>query len=179
MKTRHVVLGITGSIAAYKACDLVSMLRKNEYEVSCVLTKEAARFVAPLALATLSGNRVYEDMFARPDRPEPEHISLAERADVFVVCPASATVIGKLASGIYDDLLTCSVCATRAPVLIAPAMNNNMYGNTVVQGNIARLKKIGYKFIDPVKGRLACGQYAVGHLAGIPEIFGKIKKTLA
>src|SRR3989338_6885549 len=169
MKQKNVILGITGSIAAYKACDLIGLLKKNGCEVTCVLTKEAGYFITPLTLETLSGNRAFCDMFELPEKRTTIHVSLADKADIVIICPASANIIGKLASGIYDDLLTCTICATKAPVLVAPAMNDKMYKHKIVQKNIAALKSLGYRFIGPVKGHLACGDYAIGHLADISD----------
>ncbi|NQT21827.1 MAG: hypothetical protein HQ579_00130 [Candidatus Omnitrophica bacterium] len=178
MKTKHIVLGITGSIAAYKACELISLFRKANFSVSCVLTKEAAEFITPLTLEVLSGNKVLEDMFSLPDNRTPAHISLADTADLVVICPATANIIGKLASGVCDDFLCCTVISTKAPVLIAPAMNNNMFKHKIVQKNIATLKEIDYRFIGPVKGHLACGYEAIGHLAEISDIFKESKKLI-
>jgi len=175
-KKKNIILGITGSIAAYKACDLIGALRKSGYDVTCVLTKEAGYFVTPLTLETLSGNKVLSDMFELPENRIPSHTSLADRASLIAVCPASANVIGKLASGICDDLLTCAIFASKAPVLLAPAMNDNMYNHPIVQSNIEILKKNGMKFVSPVKGRLACGREGVGHIADIKDIVDECKK---
>lgn len=176
--TKKIVLGITASIAAYKSCELIGLYKKNGYEVHCILTHDANHFVTPLAIETLSGNKVYGDMFALPENRAPLHTSLAEKADLIVVCPASADIIGKIANGICDNLLVCTIMASRAPVLIAPAMNNNMYGHKTVQKNINILKEIGYKFIGPIKGRLACGHTAVGHIEEVSTIFKESVKLL-
>jgi len=178
MKQKNIILGITGSIAAYKACDLIRLLRKAGFNVICVLTKEAEHFVTPLTLETLSGNKVLGDIFALPENRSPQHISLAEKADAFVICPASANTISKLAQGICDDLLTCTIFATRAPVLIAPAMNNNMYNHKIIKKNVAILENIGYNFVGPIKGRLASGHYGIGHLADVTSIFSAVKKLV-
>lgn len=175
---KHVILGITGSIAAYKACDLIGLFRKNGFDVTCVLTKEAKEFVTPLTLETLSGNKAIDDMFALPENRAPLHTSLAEKADLIVVCPATANIIGKLASGICDDILSCTIFAAKAPVLLAPAMNDRMYRHKVIGKNIATLKDLGYKFIGPVKGHLACGYDAMGHLADTADIFKESRKLL-
>ena len=177
-KEKTVILGVTGSIAAYKACGIITMLKKDGVDVTALLTKEAGEFITPLTLQTLSGNRVITDMFELPKKRNPIHTSLAEKADLVLIAPASANIIGKLANGICDDILTCVVFATDAPVLIAPAMNEKMYRHTIVQDNIARLKKIGYRFIGPIKGRLACGHEAIGHLAEINDIVSQAKKLL-
>lgn len=165
LKDRSVVLGITGGIAAYKAADLVSRLKKMGADVKVIMTRSAAEFIAPLTLQSLSQNPVAMDMFEEPRSWEIRHISLAQSADVFVIAPCTANVIGKIAGGLADDLLTTTVMATKAPVLIAPAMNTNMYENPIVQQNIQKLTSLGYTFIDPESGRLACGDIGRGKLA--------------
>ena len=175
---RLVILGVTGSIAAYKACDIISGLRKISVDVQVVLTKEAAEFVTPLTLRTLSRNKVMSDMFELPEEWNPAHTSLAEKAGLVLIAPATANVIGKLAAGICDDLLTCLVFATKAPVLIAPAMHSQMYKHEVVRENIEKLKKLGYKFIGPVKGMLACGCEGLGHIADTKDIVKEAKRLL-
>ena len=175
---KTVVLGVTGSIAAYKACDIAGALRKSGIDVNVILTKEAEEFVSALTFQTISGNRVSRGMFDLPEEWDPAHISLAQRADLVLVAPASANVIGKLASGICDDMLTCVIMATKAPVLIAPAMNTNMYEHKAVQQNISKLKAFGYRFIGPVKGRLACGSEGIGHIACTEDILKESKRFL-
>lgn len=165
MTKKNVVLGVTGSIAAYKACDIVSRLRKQGVDVHVILTRAGAEIITPIALETMSANPVVVDMFHRENSWEVEHISLAKRADVFLVAPATANFLGKAAHGIADDMLTTTILATRAPVLVAPAMNVNMYENPVVQENIALLKKRGWHFIEPDAGLLACGDVGKGRLA--------------
>ena len=165
LKDRCVVLGITGGIAAYKAADLVSRLKKMGADVKVIMTRSAAEFIAPLTLQSLSQNPVAMDMFEEPRSWEIRHISLAQSADVFVIAPCTANVIGKIAGGLADDLLTTTVMATKAPVLIAPAMNTNMYENPIVQQNIQKLTSLGYTFIAPESGRLACGDIGRGKLA--------------
>lgn len=165
MTEKNVVLGVTGSIAAYKACDIVSRLRKQGVDVHVILTRAGAEIITPLALETMSANPVVVDMFHRENPWEVEHISLAKRADVFLVAPATANFLGKAAHGIADDMLTTTILATRAQVLVAPAMNVNMYENPVVQENIALLKKRGWHFIEPDAGLLACGDVGKGRLA--------------
>jgi len=177
-KRKNIILGITGSIAAYKSCDLIGLFRKKGYDVSCVITREAEHFITPLTLETLSGNTVYKDMFALPEKRDVIHVSLAEKGDLILISPATASIIGKLAAGICDDLLTCAVMSSKAPVLIAPAMNDKMYKNEITQRNIQTLKKIGYKFIDPVVGHLACGSFGIGHLAKLDQILKAVNKTL-
>lgn len=175
---RSVVLGVTGSIAAYKACDIISILRKAAVSVDVILTKEAKEFVTPLTFQTISGNKVITDMFEVPAEWDVVHTSLAEKAGLVLIAPATANIIGKLACGICDDILTCVVFATKAPVLIAPAMNANMYKHKVVQDNIAKLKSLGYKFIGPVKGHLACGCDDIGHIADVKDIAAQAKRLL-
>ena len=177
-KNRRVILGVTGSIAAYKACEITSLLRKAGLEVQVLLTEEAKEFVTPLTLQTLSGNRVITDMFDSPEEWDPVHTSLADSASIVLIAPATANIIGKLACGICDDILSCVVMATRAPVLIAPAMNDKMYTHDIVQENIAKLKRTGYKFIGPVKGRLACGYEGMGCLADAQAIANEAKRLL-
>lgn len=176
--SKTVVVGVTASIAAYKACEIVNLLRKDSFDVKVILTKDAVEFVTPLTLQTLSGNKVMVDMFEPPERWSPIHTSLAESASLILIAPATANVIGRLANGICDDLLTCVTYASRAPVLIAPAMNENMYNHKVVAANIAKLEKIGYSFVGPIKGRLACGHDAIGHIAPIAEIIKEVQKIL-
>jgi len=174
----HIVVGVTGSIAAYKACELVRLFRKDGSAVTAVMTQEAMKFIAPLTLQTLSGNKVMTDLFEEPEEWNPAHVSLAKKANLVVIAPASANIIGKLACGIYDDMLTCTVAATEAPVLIAPAMNGVMYRQRAVQANIERLKKAGYIFVGPIKGTLACGDEATGHIADTADIVKEARKLL-
>lgn len=170
MSGKKIILGVTGSIAAFKSADLLSHLKQRGHSVSVIMTKEAQAFITPLTLQMLSGEKVYCDMFEVPDAWDIEHVSLAQSADLILIAPATANVIAKLASGLCDDLLTCTVIATKAPVLIAPAMNDNMYTHKMTQANIATLKKIGYKFIGPVKGRLASGKVAIGRMSDVEDI---------
>ncbi|HWR60276.1 MAG TPA: bifunctional phosphopantothenoylcysteine decarboxylase/phosphopantothenate--cysteine ligase CoaBC [Clostridia bacterium] len=165
LKGKNIVLGVSGGIAAYKACELVSRLKKLNAEVHVIMTASASKFVSSLTFQSLSLNQVVVDMFESPKYWEIEHISLAKLADVLVIAPATANVIGKLASGIADDMLSTTVIAARSPVIIAPAMNTNMYENPAVQENIQRLKKRGYIFVEPGEGRLACGDIGKGKLA--------------
>ncbi len=170
LQGKTIVLGITGSIAAYKAAELVSSLRKRHAEVYVIMTKSACEFIAPLTLETLSGHPVVSDMFARTATWDVEHISLAKRADVFAVVPASANILGKAANGIADDMLSTTLLATKAPVLFAPAMNTNMYENPAVQENMVRLKARGAAFVEPADGHLACGDSGKGKLAEVAVI---------
>ena len=169
MRRFKVVLGVTGSVAAYKAADVASRLKEKGADIFCVMTKEAAEFITPLTLRSISGNKVHTSMF---DENEEwiAHISLAQEADLLLIAPATANIIGKLANGIADDLLTCIALATRSPMLLAPAMNTSMYESRAVQENILRLKKFGMKFIGPKSGRLACGSIGLGHIACVEDI---------
>lgn len=176
MKQKNILLGVTGSIAAYKSCDLIRALQKFGFVIDVVMTKEAKEFIGPLTLQALSQRKVYAEMFDLEIDFDVEHIELAERSSVIVIAPATANIIGKLASGIYDDLLTCVVAATKAQVVIAPAMNQNMYQNPVVQDNIRKLKKLGIKFIGPRVGRLACGDTGIGCLEDIDKIAVFVKR---
>lgn len=177
MAQKEVILGVTASIASYKACDIIRALKEEGCKVTVVMTHDAKEFITPLSLAVLSQNKVYSGMFIEPQDWDIEHISLADKADVLLIAPATANVINKLAAGICDDLLSCTVMAAKAPVLIAPAMNCNMYEHPLTQENIAKLKKIGYTFIGPQKGKLACGKFGIGCLAAIEEIVREVKKV--
>ncbi|MDD3374174.1 MAG: flavoprotein [Candidatus Omnitrophica bacterium] len=174
-KQKHVVLGVTGSIAAYKACDIIRGLQRKNIFVTVLMTEKAKNFITPLTLMSLSQNKVYCEMFVSNfDQWEMDHISLAQKADVFLIAPATANVIGKIAGGIADDLLTSTAITTKAPIVIAPAMNTAMYENTIVQNNIKDLKKHGIEFIDPIPGKLACGDVGKGHLAQTDIIIKKV-----
>ena len=171
---KSVVLCVTGGIAAYKAADIISRLRKKGANVFVIMTKSATEFITPLTLEVLSGNRVVTDMFSRDFTWEVEHISLAKRADVFVIAPATANVIGKAAHGIADDMVTTTLMATKAPMVIVPAMNTGMYENPVVQENITILENRGVRFVQPASGRLACGDSGKGKLAEPETIVNEI-----
>jgi phosphopantothenoylcysteine decarboxylase/phosphopantothenate--cysteine ligase len=171
-------MGVTGGIAAYKALDIVSKLIKNNIEVHVIMTDNAVKFVTPLSFQSLSQNMVSVDMFSEPRAWEIQHISLAKKADIMLIAPATANIIGKIANGIADDMLSTTVMATNAEVFIAPAMNTNMYKNTIVQNNINKLKDLGYKFINPASGRLACGDTGEGKLADTDEITSIILNAL-
>jgi len=162
---KKIVLGVSGGIAAYKACELVSRLKKLNADVHVIMTASAAKFVTPLTFQSLSLNQVAVDMFDTPNYWEIEHISLAKQADVIVIAPATANIIGKLANGIADDMLSTTVMATKAKVMIAPAMNTNMYENPVLKRNIKLLSELGYIMIPPTEGRLACGDVGKGKMA--------------
>ena len=170
LKGKTVVIGVSGSIAAYKAAEIISLLKKLNAEVKVIMTKSSTRLIGECTLQTLSNNPVYTDMFSEPFRWEIDHISLAKSADVFLIAPASANIIGKIASGIADDMLTTTVMATEAKIFIAPAMNSKMYLNPIVQKNMEFLKSIDYKFIEPGSGILACGDEGIGKLASPQDI---------
>jgi len=178
---KNIILGVTASVAIYKSCELIRRLKECGFAVTVVLTKEAEELISPVLFQSLSGRRVYRaGIFDEPDRQsqEIEHISLAQKADLILIAPATANIIAKLAGGICDDLLTCTVCASSTKVLIAPAMNENMYNNKITQSNIRKLKACGYKFIAPAKGLLACGKLGVGCLAEVETIVKEAKKNL-
>lgn len=177
-KAKSVILGLTGSIAIYKSCELVKLLRRFGIEVTVVMTKEAEELIRPLTFQVLSGNRVYTQLFSSPQEYDPYHISLAKKANVILIAPATANIIAKLAAGICDDLLTSVVIASQAPVLIAPAMHEAMYMHACTQENIKKLKKIGYSFMGPVKGRLASGAIGWGRFVDVSDIAKKIKQLL-
>ena len=159
-----VVVGVSGGVAVYKALDVISRLRKKAVEVHVIMTKSATEFVTPLSFQSLSQNMVITDMFAEPKAWEIQHISLAKKADLMLIVPATANIIGKVANGIADDMLSTTIMATKAPVVFCPAMNTNMYENPIVQRNISLLKELGYEFIEPASGRLACGDEGKGKL---------------
>ena len=177
-KGRNVILGVTASVAIYKACDIVRRLKEANLSVQVVMTPEAQELIRPVVFQSLSGNKVFRGMFDEPEVWEIEHISLADSADIVLIAPATANIIGKIASGISDDLLSCVVSATKAPVLIAPAMNENMYKNKITQENIKKLKACGYKFVGPRQGKLACGKVGIGCLAQVEDIVREVKKYL-
>lgn len=175
---KNVVLGVTGGIAAYKALEVVSRLKKLGINVDVAMSKSAQEFVTPLTFQSLSQNPVITDMFDEPKAFEIAHISLAKKADVFAIVPATANIIGKIAHGISDDFITTSVMATKAKVLIAPAMNTQMYANPLVQENIEKLKGLGFHFVSPGAGRLACGDVGEGKLALVDDIMEEILALL-
>lgn len=176
--SKCVVIGVTGGIAVYKALDVISALRKKDIEVHVIMTESASKFVNPLTFQSISQNMVVTDMFVEPKAWEIQHISLAQKADLMLIAPATANVIGKISNGIADDMLSTTVMATKAKVLIAPAMNTNMYQNPIVQNNISKLKDFGYKFIEPASGRLACGDIGIGKLADVNTIVERVIEEL-
>ena len=162
--SRKILLGVTGSIAAYKACELVRLFVKNGDEATVVMTDAATKFVSPLSFQTLSRNPVFVDQFAPPVSWKPEHISLAEAADLVVVAPATANTIAKMRYGIADNLLSAVLLATRAPIVVAPAMNTGMWESAVTQENIAALAARGVVVVEPDDGELACGVKGKGRM---------------
>ena len=178
LQGKCVILGVTGGIAAYKAAELLRLLIKAGAEVHVVMTRSAQEFIAPLTFQTLSGNPVHTELFNLIQEQEIGHISLADRADLVLVAPATANIIGKVANGLSDDLLTTTIMATRAQVLFAPAMNSNMWENPIYQKNQAKLESLGYHFIEPVYGDLACGWQGQGKLPDPQEIFNSAQALL-
>ncbi|OOP55230.1 MAG: phosphopantothenoylcysteine decarboxylase [Candidatus Brocadia carolinensis] len=174
----HIVLGVTGSIAAYKAVEIVSYLKRQGNHVVVIMTSSAQRFVNPVTFRSISQNQVVTDLFIDNENYNPKHISLAEHADLMVIAPATANFIGKVASGIADDALTCTVMAAQSPVIIAPAMNDSMYVNPIVQENIKKLANRGYRIIEPEQGRLCTGRMGIGRLAAVEKIVGVIEEEL-
>lgn len=174
-----VVLGVTGGIAAYKSAEIASQLKKQGHDVYVIMTKHATEFIAPLTFETLTNHPVVVDMFTRETPWEVEHIALAKRADVFLVAPASANFLGKYANGIADDMLTTTVLATKAPVVLAPAMNTNMWSNAIVQKNVEALKSFGVSMVGPGSGYLACGDLGKGRMSEPEEIVEAVHDALA
>ena len=173
----EIVLGVTGSVSAYKAGDLVRQLKDAGYVVNCVLTQWATRFIAPLTLQTLSERKAHTELFD-PASPQITHTVLADHAKLVIIAPATANVIAKFANGQADDLLSCLLLATRAKLLFAPAMNVQMWQHPVVQRNVTTLKRLGVRFIGPEMGKLACGYEAIGHLAEVEDIVRAAKQLV-
>jgi phosphopantothenoylcysteine decarboxylase/phosphopantothenate--cysteine ligase len=173
-----ILLGVTGSIAAYKACELTRLFVKNGHDVQVLMTEGATKFVTPLTFRTLSRNPVPTDMFSEPDQWVPGHVALADRAEILVIAPCTANVLAKLAHGLADDLLTATALATRAPVLIAPAMNTNMWEHPATQANVKTLLDRGVCFVDAGVGDLACGISGKGRMAEADEIMAAARRVL-
>ncbi len=178
MKGKTVVLGVTGSIAAYKAAELASQLTQAGAQVEVIMTEAATQFITPLTFRNITGRPVVTKMFELASEYSVEHVALAEAADVVVIAPATANTIAKIAAGIADDMLSCTVLATKAPVIVAPAMDVNMYENPVTQENIARLKARGFLMVGPGYGRLASGKMGLGRLVDTGEIMAAISQVL-
>ena len=176
---KTVLLGVTGSIAAYKIASLASALKKLDADVHVLMTKNAVNFINPITFESLTGNKCLVDTFDRNFQFQVEHVSIAKKADVVMVAPASANVIGKIAHGIADDMLTTTIMACKCPVYIAPAMNTNMYENPILQDNIDILKKFGYHVIDPACGYLACGDTGAGKMPEPEVLLSYITKEIA
>jgi len=176
LKGKNILLGITGSIAAYKAADIVRLLRKRGAEVYPIMTRAATHFVHPITFQTLSCRKVILELFEQEDKIR--HISLAELADALLIAPATADIIGKLASGIADSMLTTVALATKAPVVIAPAMNHQMYKNSILQQNISKLKNLGVRFIGPEKGELASGEVGIGRMSNPSYVVGYLERLI-
>jgi phosphopantothenoylcysteine decarboxylase / phosphopantothenate---cysteine ligase len=176
---KTIVLGVTGGIAAYKAAEIVRLLVKDGATVRVIMTKNAQEFITPLTLQTLSGNPVSTETFSLTQESEIGHIRLADSADLIVIAPATANVIAKLAHGLADDLLTTVLLAATAPVLVAPAMNVHMYAHPLVQENMRKLASLGYGFVEPAEGFLACGYEGKGRLADPEDIIEEVRATLS
>ncbi len=179
LKGKNVVLCVTGGIAAFKAAALASRLCAMGAVVDVIMTEHAQEFITPLTFRSITKTPVVTDMFGEPASMEIEHISLATKADIFVIAPATANIIGKIAAGIADDMVSTTVMATKAPVLIVPAMNTNMYENPIVQENINKLKGLGYIFMEPGEGRLACGTSGKGRMPEPEEIAERVAFEIA
>ena len=175
---KHIVLGVTGGIAAYKSAEVVSRLRHLGADVHVIMTKNATEFVAPLTFRTLSANPVVTDTFAEPEEWNVEHVALAKLADLFVIAPATANILAKMANGIADDMLSTTVLATKAPVLVAPAMNTGMWTAKATQQNVSVLKSRGVQMIGPESGKLACGDEGAGRMSEPADIVAKIAEIL-
>ena len=179
LRSKCVVIGVSGGIAAYKTANLVSDLVKHGVEVHVIMTKNATNFITPTTFEVLSGNKCIVDTFDRGFTFEVEHISLAKKADLILIAPATANIIAKLSAGIADDMLTTTVLAAKCPILVAPAMNTNMYEHITVRNNLEKLSSYGYEIIEAASGRLACGDVGKGKLADIEVLFDHIVKNIA
>lgn len=179
LKDKTILLGVTGSIAAYKIANLASMLVKQHATVHVIMTRNACQFITPMTFETLTGNKCIVDTFDRNFDFKVEHVSLAKLADVVLVAPATANVIGKIAGGICDDMLTTTVCATKAPCIIAPAMNTGMWENPIVQDNVEKLRRFGYGIVEPASGRLACGDIGSGKMPDEETLMWHIMMAVA
>jgi len=178
LRNKNIVLGITGSIAAYKAAEIASQLTQAGAKVNVIMTEEAIQFISPITFRAITGRPLVTEMFDLASEFSIEHVSLAEAADIVAIAPATANIIAKLAAGIADDILCCTVLATKAPVIIAPAMETSMYNNPITQDNLSKLKARDFVIIAPAWGWLASGKEGLGRLADIDDIIGNIRKVL-
>ena len=178
LKGREIIVGVCGGIAAYKVADSVSKLVQLGAGVTVVMTPDATRFVTPLTFEALSGRKVHTDIFQQTDPGDTQHIGLTERADLMLVAPATANTIAKIAAGLCDDLVTLMVAAAACPVVFAPAMNNRMWDNPIAQENVAKLQKLGYRFIGPEAGWLACRNVGAGRLSEAQKIVEQVTGML-
>ncbi len=175
---KNILLGVSGSISAYKACDLITELRQQGFSVTVVMTKDAHHFITKLTLQSFANSEVIEDFFSTPGRTKPVHIELAKHSDLILVAPASADIIAKLAHGLADDVLACTALASDAPLVIVPAMNEKMYAHKFTQENIDRLKKNGALIVPPIHGHLVCSEEGMGHIAENASILQAVKRKL-
>ena len=173
---KKILLIISGSIAAYKSLDLIRILKRNSFDVQCVLTKAGKEFVTPLSVSSMSENKIYDDVFSLKDESEMGHIRLSREADLIVIAPASADIIGKMANGLADDLASTILLATDKNVLVAPAMNIKMFSNNAVQRNVKTLQQDGIIFVGPEEGELACGETGIGRMSEPETILKAIKE---
>lgn len=178
LKGREIIVAVCGGIAAYKAADVVSKLVQLGAGVSVVMTSEAQKFVAPLTFEALSGRKVRTDTFDLPESSDPQHIGLTERADLMLVAPATNNIIAKVAAGLCDDLVSLMICAAACPVVFAPAMNHRMWENPIAKENVAKLSSLGYTFIGPEEGWLACRNTGAGRLSDPQTIVDEVTRML-
>ncbi len=178
--TKHtIVLGITGSISAYRACDLILDLKENGVRVLPVLSRDAHHFVTPLSIQSLAGEEAQSDLMRVEGNLKPVHIELAKQADLIVVCPASADILARMRAGLTDDLLSCVLLASQSPVIVVPAMNDKMYEHPATQGNLKVLRDRGVRVIEPIAGKLVCSDYAIGHIQSNDLILKEVLRTLS
>jgi phosphopantothenoylcysteine decarboxylase/phosphopantothenate--cysteine ligase len=178
LKGKTILLGVTGGIAAYRVCDLIRRLKEKGATIKVIMTRHAKEFITPLTLEALSGHRVFSEGFELGVYSDPLHTHLAKEADLLLICPASADVLAKMSHGLADDLLTTVYLATVAKVCVVPAMNNVMYRHAATQDNLLRLKQRGTTIVDPVAGKLVCGDTDMGHIAGDEEILKVVEELL-
>ena len=175
---KNILLGVSGSISAYKACDLITELRNANFAVTVVMTKDAHHFVTPLSLQSFAGSEVVTDFFSVPGRTKPIHIELAKKSDLILIAPASADILAKIAHGFADDVLACTVLASTSPLVVCPAMNEKMYFNKTTQKNLETLKKNGAVEVSPIKGHLVCMDEGIGHIAEDATILKAVRSAL-